>query len=124
MKKKTIKKVQTKKEDKCDGCFGLLIGLLILAGGVGLCVIGNMAYNDIREPSYQECYVNESGRTFAQVDSVFNDENVFYNYADLRDDTLGSNRRDTESFLEMYSKTDCQFFHISAGIVKLQGTKQ
>ena len=123
MKKKTTK-MKVKKEVKSDCWAGFVLGLLLSVTAVGLFAIGKMAYNDVREPDFQECYVNSSGLTFVQVDSVFNDENVSYNYADLRDDTLGFNRRDTDSFLEMYSKTDCQFFHISRGIIKLQGTKQ
>jgi hypothetical protein len=81
-------------------------------------------YQEYKVPLKWECYVNSSATVFAKVDSVYNDETVFYNYAAIDDNTTGHLSRDTDDFLEHYTKTDdCRFYEITKEIIKLQGAK-
>lgn len=121
-----MKKKQNKKQEKCTYSDGVFTGIAAVGLAVLLGLIICLGYEEYTTPEWQECYVmKEDGQVFAQVDSIYNDQRVLYYYADLRDYTYNWKERDTDDFLDMYSKTDnCEFFNISKQIIKLQESKK
>lgn len=118
-------KKQNKKQEKCTYSDGLATGIVGAVLVALLSVAIYFGYKQYKEPEWQECYVNETGDVFAQVDSIYNDERVIYYYADLRDSSFDYKQRETDDFLSMYSKTpNCEFFNISKQIIKLQESRK
>jgi hypothetical protein len=124
MKKKTDKP-KVEKETKPTFSDGVFTGIAVILLSSVLIIALYFGYQEYKEPNWQECYVNSSATVFAKVDSIYNDKTVFYNYAAIDDNTTGWLSRDTDDFLERYTKTDdCRFYEISKEIIKLQRNKQ
>ncbi len=81
--------------------------LSILVFGALLFYIGQKIHEAIITPKVGECFIFNDGDVIAKVYRI--DEDVHYNYLDLKDGSFTINRqRSVLDFTKRYTKTGCQ----------------